>query len=156
MIKYSKLKKKNKTILKTTHKYLCYTSLLPILSLFYFLFNKQEVKEKLFLEYILASFLIITIIFSQIFWNNPIKQSKIHKIDAIIAKIVIFSFILYTLFYKFKFSYLLLLLAISISFYFSNYYSNQEWCCNKHIFCHGSLHILCFIATFYAFSPVLI
>ena len=157
MIKYSKLKKKNKKpAIKTYHKYLCYTNLLLIVSLFYFLFNTQEVKEKPFLEYILASFLIITIIFSQLFWNNPIKQSKIHKIDAIIAKIVIFSFILYTLLYKFKFSYLLVLLAIAISFYFSNYYSNQEWCCNKHIFCHGTLHIFCFIATFYAFSPVLI
>ena len=119
MIKYSKLKKKNKRpAIKTYHKYLCYTNLLLIVSLFYFLFNTQEVKEKPFLEYILASFLIITIIFSQLFWNNPIKQSKIHKIDAIIAKIVIFSFILYTLLYKFKFSYLLVLLAIAISFYF--------------------------------------
>ena len=86
MIKYSKLKKKNKTY----HRYLRYTNLLLIVSLFYFLFTTQEVKEKPFLEYILASFLIITIIFSQLFWNNPIKQSKIHKIDAIIAKIVIF------------------------------------------------------------------
>lgn len=156
MIKYSHLNKKNKNKKKSNHKYLCYTNLLLIVSLFYFLFNIQETKNKPYVEYILASFLILTIIFSQLFWNNPIKQSKIHKIDAIIAKIVIFSFILYTLFYKFKFSYLLVLLAIATSFYFSNYYSNQEWCSNKHLFCHGSLHIFCFIATFYAFSPVLI
>jgi phosphatidylserine synthase len=156
MIKYSHLNKKNKNKKKSNHKYLCYTNLLLIVSLFYFLFNIQETKNKPCVEYILASFLILTIIFSQLFWNNPIKQSKIHKIDAIIAKIVIFSFILYTLFYKFKFSYLLVLLAIATSFYFSNYYSNQEWCSNKHLFCHGSLHIFCFIATFYAFSPVLI
>lgn len=156
MIKYSHLNKKNKNKKKSNHKYLCYTNLLLIVSLFYFLFNIQETKNKPYVEYILASFLILTMIFSQLFWNNPIKQSKIHKIDAIIAKIVIFSFILYTLFYKFKFSYLLVLLAIATSFYFSNYYSNQEWCSNKHLFCHGSLHIFCFIATFYAFSPVLI
>jgi len=155
MIKYSHLNKKNKNK-KSNHKYLCYTNLLLIVSLFYFLFNIEETKKKPYVEYILASFLILTIVFSQLFWNNPIKQSKIHKIDAIIAKIVIFSFILYTLFYKFKFSYLLVLLAIATSFYFSNYYSNQEWCSNKHLFCHGSLHIFCFIATFYAFSPVLI
>ena len=141
---------------KSNHKYLCYTNLLLIVSLFYFLFNIEETKKKPYVEYVLASFLILTIVFSQLFWNNPIKQSKIHKIDAIIAKIVIFSFILYTLFYKFKFSYLLVLLAIATSFYFSNYYSNQEWCSNKHLFCHGSHHIFCFIATFYAFSPVLI
>ena len=128
---------------------LCYTNLLLIISLVYFLFNKH-----IFIEYILALFLIITIIFSQLFWNNPIKHSKIHKIDAIIAKIVIVSFIIYTLLYKFKYSYLIILLAFFISFYFSNYYSNQEWCSNKHIFYHGSLHIFCFIATFYTFSPV--
>ena len=104
------------------------------------------------MEYLLASFLIIIIIFSQFFWDNPIKQSTIHKIDALIAKIVTFSFILYTLLYKFKFSYLLLLLAIATSFYLSNHYSTQEWCCNEHIFWHGSLHIFGFISTFYAFS----
>lgn len=130
--------------------------MLLIASILFFLFNRQKIKDKPFIEYVLASFLIITIVFSQLFWNNPIKQSKIHKIDAIIAKIVILSFILYTLLYKFKFSYLFVLLAIAISFYFSNYYSNKEWCSNQHLFCHGSLHIFCFIATFYAFSPVFI
>ena len=75
------------------------------------------------IEYLLVCFLIITIVFSQLFWNNPIKLSKIHKIDAIIAKIVILSFILYTIIYKFKVSYLLVLLAIAISFYFSYYFS---------------------------------
>lgn len=150
MIKCSKPEKNNNRIPSRNHKYLRLTSLLLIVSVFYFLFNKQEVKKP-FLEYLLASFLIIVIIFSQFFWNNPIKQSNIHKIDAIIAKIVSFSFILYTLLYKFKISYLLLLLIIVISFYLSNYYSTQEWCCNEHIFWHGSLHIFGFISTFYTF-----
>jgi len=139
---------------KKNHTYLCYTNLLLIISISYFL--SQELKNKQWVEYVLASFLIITIILSQTFWNNPIKHSSIHKIDAIIAKIVILSFILYTLFYKFKISYLLVLLGIAISAYFSNYYSLQEWCCDKHIICHGLLHIFCFIATFYAFSPQVI
>jgi hypothetical protein len=143
-------------IKKTNHKYLCYTNLLLVFSIIYFLFNKKEINNKSFFEYILAFLLILTIIFSQLFWKNPIKKSKIHIIDAIIAKIVIFSFIFYTLFYKFKFSYLLVLLAIGISFYFSNHYSTLEWCSNKHLLCHGSLHIFCFIATFYAFSPILV
>jgi len=60
--------------IKKNHKYLCYTNLLLIVSLFYFLFNIQENKNKPYIEYLLASFLIITIIFSQLFWNNPIKQ----------------------------------------------------------------------------------
>ena len=139
-------------IININHKYLCYTNLLLIISLFYFL----SIKKKPFIEYVLALLIIPIIILSQLFWNNPIKNSKIHKIDSITSKIVISLFIFYTHLYKYKFSFLIILLAIAISFYFSNYYSNQEWCSNKHIFCHGSLHILCFIATFYTFSPLLI
>ena len=144
---------KPKSITNTNHKYLRYTNLLLVITLLYFLFNIQN---KSFIEYVLASFIIPIIIFSQFFWNNPIKYSLIHKIDAITSKIVIFLFILYTLIYKFKFSFLLLLLLIAVSFYFSNYYSNEEWCSNKHIICHGSGHIFCFISTFYTFSPLLI
>jgi hypothetical protein len=151
--KIKKEKKKYKNTSIANHKYLQYTNLLLIISIFYFLFSKPKLNEKHKIEYLLSLFLIITIIFSQLFWNNPIKQSKIHRIDAIIAKITIFSFILYTIIYKFKFTYLFVLLAISISFYFSNYFSNQEWCSNKHLVCHGCLHIFCFIATFYAFTP---
>jgi len=138
------------------HKCLQCTNLLLIISIFYFLYTKPTLKEKHMIEYLLATFLIVTIAFSQLFWNNPIKHSKIHKIDAIIAKIVISSFILYTIIYKFKSSYLFILLLIGISFYFSNYYSNQEWCSSQHLFCHGCLHIFCFIATFYAFAPILL
>jgi hypothetical protein len=153
MIRYSnyKFKKQKK---KSNHKYLCYTNLLLIITILYFLFNLQKVKDKIIIEYLLVLFLIITIILSQIFWSNPIKGSTIHKIDAINGKIVILSFILYTLLYKFKFSYLLILFVISISFYFSDKYSNQDWCCNKHLFWHGLLHVFCFFATFYAFTPI--
>lgn len=70
------------------------------------------------------------------------------------GKIVILFFIMYTLLYKFKFGYLLVLFVISISFYFSDKYSNQEWCCNKHLFWHGLLHVFCFFGTFYAFTPI--
>jgi membrane-associated HD superfamily phosphohydrolase len=148
--KTKQLKKKNQK--NTYHKYLCYTNLLLIISMFFFLYKtriRHQPTNKI--EYFLATSLIATIIFSQLFWKNPIKHSKIHKIDAIIAKIVISSFILYTLSYKFKLIYLLILSAIVISFYFSNHYSSQEWCSNKHLCCHGSLHLLCFVATFYAF-----
>ena len=140
-------------ITNTNYKYLCYTNLLLIITLFYFFIKKQK-QKKPFIEYILASFLIPIIISSQLFWSNPIKQSNIHKIDAIIARIVIISFLFYTLFYKFQSSFLLVLLASAISFYLSNYYSNKEWCSNKHLICHAFLHIFCFIGTFYTFSPV--
>ena len=99
----------------------------------------------------ISIFLVITIICSQIFWNNPIKHSKMHKIDSIIAKIVVFLFIFYVLTHKFKINFLFILLAIAISYYYSNYYSKKKWCSKQHIFYHGSLHIWCFIASFYAF-----
>lgn len=80
MIRYSNHKfKKQKN---SNHKYLCYTNLLLIISILYFIFNLQKVKDKIIIEYLLVLFLIITIILSQIFWNNPIKGSTIHKIDA--------------------------------------------------------------------------
>jgi len=144
------IKKNNK---KTNHIYLQYTSLLPLISLFYFLFKIQNTKQPNF-EYVLAFFLMLVVVFSQLFWSNPIKGSTIHKTDAIIAKIAILVFSLYTFIYKFKFSYLLVLFAVVISFYLSNYHSNQEWCSDKHLLYHGSLHIFCFIGTFYAFIQV--
>ena len=134
-----------------SHRYLRCTNLLLSISILYFLFNET----KPIAEYVLASFLVATIIASQLFWENPVRGSTVHRIDAVIAKIVIFSCIFYTLVYKFKISFLGVLLAIAVSFYFSNYYSNKEWCCNGHIVCHGSLHVLCFIATFYTFAPPL-
>jgi phosphatidylserine synthase len=141
------------TVNQINNKYLCYTNLLLILSILYFFYNKDE--KTPYMEYLLVSFLIPIIITSQIFWNNPIKGSKIHKIDALISKTAIISFIVYVLIYKFSFIRLFILLGIIVSFYFSNYYSNKEWCCNKHIFYHGLLHIFCFISTFYTFSPIL-
>lgn len=45
MIKYSKLKKKNKRpAIKTYHKYLCYTNLLLIVSLFFIQYTRSKRK----------------------------------------------------------------------------------------------------------------
>jgi Zn-dependent protease with chaperone function len=90
------------------HKYLCYTILLLIISIFYYLSNDKKLiinDLQSNIEYVLALLLIVTIVFSQMFWNNPIKNSKIHKMDAIIAKIVMLSFAIYTIKYKFKIFY---------------------------------------------------
>lgn len=133
-----------------THKYLLYTNLLLAISVVYFLINE----DKPLFEYILAGFLVITIILSQLFWNNPIKGSKIHKIDAFFAKIVIFSFILYVLLFKFHIIFLFILFFIALFFYFSNYYSSLEWISKKHVIFHGLLHIFCFLGTIYAFTPI--
>jgi len=132
------------------HKYLCYTNLLLIFSILYFVFGAFKTSRP-FIEYVLLLFLIITMIASQCFWNNPIPHSIIHKIDAMIAKLVIASFVLYTLLYKFRVTYLIVLFFTVLCAYFSHYYSSQEWCSDKHVVCHGLLHVCCFMATFYAF-----
>ena len=128
------------------HHHLRYTNLLLIISFMYGVFH-----YKTCFECILLFLIILSILCSQLFWNQPIQHSTIHKIDAMIAKIVIFLFILYTLWYKFKISYLFVLFAIFVAFYFSHHYSKQEWCSHQHLCCHGLGHIFCFIATFYAF-----
>jgi hypothetical protein len=127
-----------------------YTNLLLVLSILYFF----QYAKKTMIEYILVLFLIAIIVSSQLFWNNPIKGSTVHYIDAIIAKIVIITLMLYTLVYKFRFSLLFLLFAIAASFYFSDYYSNEEWCSDDHLLWHGLGHICCFIGTLYTFSPI--
>jgi hypothetical protein len=134
----------------TYHIYLQYTNLLLVLTILYFF----QYSKKTMIEYILVLFLISVIISSQLFWNDPIKGSMMHKIDAIIAKIVIITLILYTLIYKFRISLLFFLFVICVSFYLSNYYSNQEWCGDDHIFWHGIAHVSCFLSTLYTFSPV--
>ena len=129
-----------------------YTNLLLLFSIAYF-FIPHGLKRSS-MEYILVSLLLLSIFFSQLFWSDPVQNSTIHKMDAMVAKIVIFSFILYTLVYKFRASYLVVLFALGLTFYWSHTYSSQEWCSDKHIVCHGMFHFCCFIATFFAFVPV--
>ena len=75
------------------YNFLCFTNLLLLYSIFYFFYYN---KKYILFEYILVSLLPFTIFFSQLFWITPIRNSLIHSIDAIIAKIVIISFIIYT------------------------------------------------------------
>lgn len=132
------------------HEYLCFTILLLLLPLFYV---AGDPGDKPRIEYVLAAFLVPVVLFSLLLWNDPIKHSKIHKIDAVLAKLVIASYVLYTLLFKFKWSYLLLGVVGTASFYFSNYYSSKEWCSNQHLAWHACLHLVCFIATLYVFFP---
>ena len=107
-------------------------------------------------EFFLSTSLLVAFIFSQLFWSNPLKNSFIHKLDAIFAKLSIVYFIFYTITYKklstyLFYSYIIFILAVFFSFYMSHYYSSKKWCCNEHIMFHGIGHICCFIACLYAF-----
>ena len=130
------------------HQFLRLTNATLIISLLYFYFFT----DKNVYEIILSTMLVLSIAMSQIFWSNPVKGSSIHMWDAIIAKMTIFSFIIYT-FWKhgFLIEYTIVLVCIAISFAYSHYYSSIEWCSSGHVKSHGALHYFCFMATFFAF-----
>lgn len=132
------------------YKYLCYTNKLPLLSLFYFA-RKVTVVEVNTIEIILSFLSLYTAVFSHFFWSYPKKHSLAHKIDAFVSRITVTSFVAYILVYKCTLSYLFVVSMIFTTFYYSNYYSSQEWCSNKHLCWHAGLHIVCAIASFYAF-----
>jgi hypothetical protein len=131
---------------------LCITSGLFAIVLIIYFFTNDKILEK----NILATFLFLCFILSQLFWYNPIKNSFIHKLDAIIAKINVFLFLTYTLFYiKLSTNVLLLYLLLAIlclyAFYRSHFFSNKEWCCNEHLFNHSLIHIGSFFGALYVF-----
>lgn len=131
---------------------LLYTNFMLIISLIYFyLYSNKNC-----IETALAVLLVATIITSQCFWRNPLRGTSLYKIDAIVAKICIFSFIIYTLFIKHWLNYTsliysILLVYIGLAAWFSNHYSKIQWCSPEHIKSHAFLHYFCFIATFFAY-----
>jgi len=134
------------------HLYLKITSTFFLFPFLFFIIKKS----KKFVEYLMFHILIHTFIFSQIFWNNPIQNSIIHKIDSVFAKTTITIFIWYTIFYKslpvhILYSYYLLVLLLTYLFYMSNYYSTQEWCSSSHIWYHGMGHICAVVCALYVF-----
>ena len=134
------------------HRVLLYTNLMLSISLIYFFFYS----DKTWATYYLAATLITVIISSQLFWRNPTKGTRLHIIDAILAKVCIFSFILYTIAYKLKSTeisiiYVILLLYIGLASWSGDRYSKIQWCSPDHIKSHAFLHYFCFMATFFAF-----
>ena len=142
--------------LKLQPQILCFTSILFLTGLYYFIIKNQT--QNPHIEYFLATLLVICSIVSVLFWSNPIKNSLMHKTDRLVARITITSFILYILFYKknslknlYFYLFLILAIAIAIAFYASHYYSSREWISNEHILLHGLAHILGIIGICYAF-----
>ena len=132
--------------------YLCFTSgLFSVVLIIYFLSDNKILEKN-----ILASFLFLCLILSQLFWYNPIQNSFMHNIDGIVAKTNVILFFLYTLFYKklstnVLFLYLLLSTLSVYAFIRGKYYSYKEWCCDDHLFNHSLVHIGAFFAAMYVF-----
>lgn len=132
--------------------YLRITNLTLLFTLLYFYLNSN----KNIAECSLAICVIFLFIFAQIFWQNPIKNSLIHKIDGIVVKILIISFILYVVLIKkipwtTKLAFLMITGFAISAFYLSDHFSSIEWCSECHIMFHGISHIFCFIGTIFAF-----
>jgi hypothetical protein len=133
-------------------QYLCITSGFFLVALIiYFLSSHKNLEKN-----ILSSCLFLCLLLSQVFWFNPENNSFIHKMDAMIAKLNAFLFIVYILFYKKLFGlvlflYLLLGILTIYAFYRSDYYSRKEWGCDEHLFNHGLIHIAALFGMLYAF-----
>lgn len=134
------------------NKILCVTSGFFLLSfLFYLVYSKKNRYEN-----ILSAWILITFITSILFWRNPVRNSTIHKIDSIVARIAILLFIPYTIFFKqlslvFLLTYLLFLFLAFITINLSDKASSKEWCGKDHIFYHGLFHLSCSVGALYTF-----
>jgi len=105
--------------------------------------------------YLLQLSLAGLFITSCLFWNNPIKFSNYHKIDAATVRITLCLTIIYTLFFNtpsmpFLYMYFILIGFLILSFLASTYYSDIHWCSEKHIFYHLFLHYYGWLIGLYA------
>lgn len=136
------------------HLYLYVSSSVLVISLSCFLLFSSHCA----IECILAFLLVCVLATSQLFWYNPIRYSLLHRIDAMIAKVTIILFFIYTFLMKSQddlrfFVYTALFVSILVVAALSEFYSQQEWLSTPHIFFHGLLHMFGFIGTFFAFCP---
>jgi hypothetical protein len=121
--------------------YLSISSLFLLFPLILFVYkNQQNIYET-----ILAGLLLINIVLSFLFWQNPIKNSTIHFYDGIFGKISFLFCCIYVLFVKeleqsMKLIFIALLIATLILFYYSNDHSTKNWYSKEHIMYHFAFH----------------
>ena len=107
-------------------------------------------------ETLLGGLLFANFVLSYLFWIDPVKNSSIHAIDALFARISILFFVLYVIFVKktkliYKLLFFISLCIGSLMLYYSNHHSTKEWCSGKHIQCHFLFHIFVIICVIIAF-----
>lgn len=122
-----------------------------------FVYSSNDLTEKRWeplFESGLAAILFAAIYAAQAFWSNPVKDSFTHKVDGVIAKLTIVSFLVYVIAYKGRWRDPVLVSYVVMVFYFaalSHWYSSILWCCPAHLFYHGGLHFLSAVSAIYAF-----
>ena len=146
-------------------KYLCITSATLIIPFSFYMNNAvyrlfefpdkyTKCKWESYIESGLATILFFAIYASQLFWNNPEKNSFVHKMDGIIAKTTIGTFLIYVIFYKERWKDPVFDSLIIMLFYFavmSHCASSKEWCGYQHLLYHGGLHLVGATSAIYAF-----
>lgn len=97
-------------------------------------------------ETLLATLIVFNVVFSILFWTNPVQHSPLHVYDARLAKLSYVMVVLYVLFLKdlgtLKWIFGILLLASMTLFYYSHVHSTQEWCSPEHVWYHAIFHVI--------------
>jgi hypothetical protein len=105
------------------------------------------------IPWVLKNLIILQGCVSIVFWWNPIvnRNTVIHKIDKVLARISISSVVGYKIIHDptplFTFSTIIMFYF----FYLSNVYSRRSWCSNPHIVCHCIAHISAHNSIYLAF-----
>jgi hypothetical protein len=112
-------------------------------------YMKNEIKT--YHKNVLVIMLSFNFILSTLFWYDTKKNTLIHKIDAIFAKLTMGGFLLYVMTIKNNLmNYSLILQVLGIA-YLSNTASRNKWYSRNHIMYHSLFHILCSTTTFMIF-----
>jgi len=138
------------------HHTLCITSWMFALPIAYVLYRFLQNETIPTFEYILVGLICINIVFSLMFWYHPVQHSAIHIYDAFFAKLSMMTVIFY-FFSRINEPvdvaiFLAILAGIMVSAYYSNHFSNIEWCCDKHIQSHGFMHLFCGVGCLYTLA----
>jgi hypothetical protein len=98
-------------------------------------------------EKALASMLGINALLSIAFWSNPVKNTIVHRADAICGRTSIVVFTVYMMFIKtnasfFAYSMYMYFLELSLLFFMcSSIESSKEWFTKTHILYHFLFHL---------------
>lgn len=102
--------------------------------------------------FVLLALVVLTILSSYLFWYNPVKNSIYHKIDAIMARTAIVSFLLYNKWYRGPTILFTASAICSLVFFgLSHYQYLNEQCSHLHVFSHTMAHIFAAFAILFTF-----
>ena len=82
---------------------------------------------------------------SVLFWANPVQHSTIHKIDRLVARSTVISFMVYNILKNRKtlVIFFMCVTLVLFSLYLSNHFSIgiNQWGSKEHVFAHGFAHV---------------